>query len=428
MKKLKFLLNSKKELPGLSVMLSVILISVIVIFSVGVTTMVVDSSREASNVKQGTTAYYLAEAGLEQALWVHKKLVDEGEEIGANTEGEFEGLNGKFKISGLASDNLVDAKIDGKYIQPLPWTGDVPWHGEGSNPITGGCNPQKPPTDFTIPGGGGGQGMSKEMLPIDHPCNWGKIEVGQKVSIPLFGIDKDGNQKKISEFTIKLRTPCADGEEYCEGKDSRMQLNCFDKGSKILGEKCEDGEMEADKKGEIFMLWQIKMEEGNNGDLLMLNPYNFIQSFLYMPASTSFFEGKLNGALNNTSDTFEMLKTDNQQKGVDLNNQEIEIKNFIDENTLKNPILTLSIISSLIGCEDPIECQYSSDSSDNLDREIKYIPYLEYQIILDGASSTAPPASKENIINAEGVAGAFSQNIQVKVPVDNSSLEYVIQQ
>lgn len=420
MRLFKFLFSSKKEFAGLSVMLSVILISVIVIFSVGVTTMVVDSSREASNVKQGTTAYYLAEAGLEQALWVHKKLVDDGEEIGANTEGEFEGLNGKFKIIGRAGSELVSATVDGKYIHPLPWTGDVPWHGEGSNPITGGCNPQKPPTDFTK--------MSQSPTPkLDHPCNWGKIGVGQKVSIPLFGIDENGNQKKISEFTIKLRTPCANGEEYCEGKE-RMQLNCFDKGSLVLGEKCKDGEMEADKKGEIFMIWQIKMEEESSGDLLMLNPYSKINKSwkTYEEESTSFFEGKLNGALKNT---FEMLKTDNNQKGIDLNNQEVKIKDFIDENNLKNPILTLSIISSLIGCEAPTDCQSNNDNSDNNpNREIKYIPYLEYQIILDGALSTAPPASKENIINAEGVAGAFSQNIQVKVPVDNSSLEYVIQQ
>jgi len=439
---LKKLINSSSA--GLSILISVILISLIVVFSIGVTTLVTDSARQAGNVKQGTTAYYAAEAGLEQALWVNRALTNQAEgAIGANEKGEIKTIGGanaasKFKIQGT-TQNLLEKTVNGKYIIPFPWTGNVPWHGEGANAGSGGCNPEKPPGRG---GSANGKSFEYEKVPvaysgeIEHPCNWGKLGVGEKVSIPLYGVEAGGGMKKYDDIKVRVRMPCKDGKEFC-APGERLLLNCWDKGG---GEKkCGVGQLSNFNhlKGEVILLWQINGIPLGGTELHTLNPFAGIQSGKYLPEDSQLYEGKLNNQ-QSTVKTFEVLNTNiaafpiggiyNYPVGVNLNTGVIAaVKDFIA--SISKPTLTLSIVSSLVGCSAGNSCTQDKDdpTKSNFDGP-KMIPYVEYQIVLENGSAASSPVSKDNIISAEGQSGAFNQTIQVKIPTGSSALEYVIQQ
>lgn len=439
---LKTLLYSSSE--GLSILLSVILISLIVVFSIGVTTLVTDSARQAANVKQGTTAYYAAEAGLEQALWVNRTLSQSAQgAIGANESGTTGALGDatagvKFKIQGTTA-NLVEKTVNGKYIIPFPWTGNVPWHGEGSNAVTGGCNPEKPPVregtgnskTFAYPGV-----ATSYRSEIEHPCNWGKLGVGEKVSIPLYGVGTGGAILNFDDIKIRVRTPCKDNQEFCSPED-RLDLNCWDKGSQER--KCKTGLQASSNpyRGEVVLLWQVNGTSGS--DLLTLNPLEAITTVdKYDPWDTQFYEGKINKQVDTTK-TFEVLNSKTSPfpsggaytypVGKVLSTGVITpVKDFIASST--KPTLILSTVSSLVGCFGKNSCDIVKDDpaqTSTYDGP-HMVPYLEYQIILENGSASYPPVSKDNIISAEGQSGPFNQTIQVKVPTDSSTLEYVIQQ
>ncbi len=432
---------------GLSLLLSMILITVIVLFSIGVTTLVVDSARQSANVKDGTTAYYAAEAGLEQALWVNKELADGdlvigAEETGSSNVGSNSNVN--FKIQGSAT-NLLEKTANGKYIVPFPWTGDVPWHGEGSNPGAGGCNSEKPPVrngegdaktfDYLVDGDP--IGPAPFINEIEHPCNWGKLAVGEKVSIPLYGFDtQDDYPVSIDDFKIRVRTPCKGGEEFCMPGD-RLLLNCWDKGDSV--EKCTDDifdSMQNHLRGEVVLLWQVNAI-GEDSEQLALNPNDDTGQKYYYPGDSQFYEGKINTQMN-ISTPFELLNTDTDgfpspfPQGIDvMSGQPYNVKDFVYANT--KPTLTLSVVSSLVGCSDQAQntCSKTYDDPGEYDTYDgpHMLPYLEYQIVFEEDDLSGNlPASKDNIISAEGQSGPFNQTIQVKVPHDNSSLEYVIQQ
>lgn len=427
---------------GLSLLLSVALISIIVVFSIGVTTIVTDSARQASNVKQGTTAYYAAEAGLEQALWVNRTLSSNSQAIGANESGTPGTLGdatagSKFKIQGTTA-NLFEKTVNGKYIIPVPWTGNVPWHGEGSNAVIGGCNPEKPPLRE---GTGSSKVFAYPPVPtnyrseIEHPCNWGKLGVGEKVTIPLYGIGTGGAILNFDDIKIRVRTPCKDNQEFCAPED-RLFLNCWDKGSNER--KCKTGFQSGSnpQRGEVVLLWQINGTSGS--ELLTLNPLDDILGDKYQPWDSQFYEGKINKQVNYVK-TFELLNsktspfptggTYTYPVGKVLSTGAVTpVKDFITSAT--KPTLILSTVSSLVGCFGKNSCDIVKDDpaqSSTYDGP-HMVPYLEYQIILENGSPTYPPVSKDNIISAEGQAGPFNQTIQVKVPTDSSTLEYVIQQ
>lgn len=440
---LKKLINSSSA--GLSILISVILISLIVVFSIGVTTLVTDSARQAGNVKQGTTAYYAAEAGLEQALWVNRALTNQAEgAIGANEKGEIKTIGGanaasKFKIQGT-TQNLLEKTVNGKYIIPFPWTGNVPWHGEGANAGSGGCNPEKPPVR-------GGSGDSKVFAydgvdtnfrsEIDHPCNWGKLGVGEKVSIPLYGVEAAGGMKKYDDIKVRVRMPCKDGKEFC-APGERLLLNCWDKGG---GEKrCQAASASNtnSQKGEIVLLWQINGTPLGDIELHTLNPFLKIQTGKYMPEDSQLYEGKINNQ-QNTVKTFEVLNSSTSAfptgggydlpVGINLNTGVTTlVKEFI--TSISKPTLNLSIVSSLVGCSAGSSCTQDKDDPTKIGTYDgpKMIPYVEYQIVLENGSAASSPVSKDNIISAEGQSGAFNQTIQVKIPTGSSALEYVIQQ
>lgn len=435
-----------KAKAGISIMLSTIMISVVVLFSVGVTVLVTDSVRQSSNVKQGTTAYYSAEAGLEQALWVNQKLASTGDSIGAN-EGADTGAIGaasaKFKIQG-STQNLNEKTVNGKYIIPFPWTGNAPWHGEGSIAGSGGCSPEKPPLRsgtgngklFTFKNFGSDLSLEEQY----HPCNWNILKLGEKASIPLFSKAAGGTVHKFTSFTLRVRTPCKEGAEMC-GHSDRLTLNCFDKGStKVKCKASDTSESKQWKKGDVMMAWEIDGEKAS-GDLDSLLPKSKIQNINgYLPEEDSqLFEGRVNDARDagaiyvtslSTGDYYEVL---NELMSGIINgdtNLESTIADFLNDINLSEPVLKLSVVTELTHCDS--KNGLCNDSLDNPASTSTYkkhnVPYLEYQIILPNDAASNYPASMNNLITAEGSSGPFNQSIQVKVPNDNSTLEYVIQQ
>lgn len=443
----------QKTSPALSIMLSVVLISVIVLFSIGVTTIVVDSARQGANVKQGTTAYYAAEAGIEQALWVNKKLTDTGSSIGANTNGNFDSAT-TFKIQGTPK-NFTEQTVNGKYIVPFPWTGNAPWHGEASVP-QGGCNPEKPPTRTGTGSsktfkGIGIAGAEVTLYEIDHPCNWNRLKVGEKATIPLYSINTATSPATITnydDFRLRIRLPCKEGAEICAPQD-RLELNCFDKGDDE--KKCVGAGIQAAKdkyRGEIVMLWEINAEGASLGESYSMTPLEDIDTSsalnFYGSTDTQLYENRINekrksancnpAALDLNCYTMLNLQSDsadgtNAYPVVDPSGSQIDsgskvIKQFLMDYL--HPVMNLSVVGNLIGCQGKNSCavtDYQGSSGYPYN-----VPYIEYQVILDQASGSLLPTNKENVISAEGQSGPFDQTIQVKVPHDNSSLEYVIQQ
>lgn len=444
----KLLLKLSK---GLSVLLSIIIITLVLLFSIGVTTMVTDSTRQAGNVKQGTMAYYAAEAGVEQALWVNKKL-SEGATggVGVSTSlinvPSVSGSTISFKIQGVANPagSKVSPTVNDKYIVPFPWTGNVPWHGEGSALSLGGCIPEKPPV---LRGDAANRSFvykeeGKEPITspaIEHPCNWGKLAVGERVSIPLYGKYGTSSLKNYPQFIVRLRAPCRDGREYCEPAE-RMDLNCWDKGT---GEKkCQTFGSADDnnRKGEVVVAWQINAEKTTGP--VTLKPFDHIDFGKYSEDDSQFYERKINGVKTGSSNSlpfvvlssyvtpFPVSSENPLPMGRDLiTNAAQTIFSFVGLAANTKPVLSLSAVSSLVGCENPIECNASVDSPVvNTYYQQHAIPYLEYQVVLLGVDPLFPPVSKDNIITAESQSGPFTQTLQVKVPTDSSSLEYVIQQ
>lgn len=435
---------------GLSILLSMILITVIVLFSVGVTTLVIDSARQSSNVKEGTTAYYAAEAGLEQALWINKKLSDAGAAMGAQvppTDGSVGGgvATVKYNIQGTTA-NLLEKTVNGKYIIPFPWTGDAPWHGEGAVAGTGGCAPQKPPQRS-------GSGNAKifeytykdanqveHKYPAEeqyHPCNWNKLAVGEKATIPLYGKGTNGMQN-FTSFTLLVRTPCAFGNEMCPKEGNvRLELNCFDKGDSAI--KCTSNDDNFDKqkkKGEVTLIWQIDAKDsgGNVVNMLPRQAYFLFASLYIYSQDSQLFEGRLNSAFDGVSTNFFEALNASQQGVVGQTIPEAkQIPSFLSDADLHEPVLKLSVVGDLIGCYGlngyGTDCSNQYDlPEDSLYKGVFKIPYIEYQVVLPANAATFPPVSPNNIITAEGQSGPFVQSIQVKAPNDETGLEYVIQQ
>ncbi len=445
-------LKLKQKSPGLSLIISVILISIIVTFSIGVATLIVDSVRQGARVRRGTEAYYSAEAGIEQALLVNKKLKDQGEAIGHSAEYQPDEdhpnipYDARFEIKGDAGTFFVK-QLQGKYIVPFPWTGDVPFTDlEYGAKVEGGCDPTKPPqlttdgNNFIIPDDASDDGNETAEV-LEHPCNWGMLKPGTKVAIPLYYIE-NGSPKNLTDFTIRLRTPCFSGAEYCQPTD-RYLLNCFDKGEEAI--RCMGRKYEVpEQKGEVVVLWQIDAEAA--GVPVSLTPLDVrYQDGQNFTNNSEIFEGKINGAriapkaftILKASDSFygyissitsqTKVKPDIGDPGKDA----ISVSDFLGDGTdIEKPILKLSVIGSLKGCQDN-NCtvnSYPYDSTGNPKSDFTAppdIPYLEYQIQFTGSEA---PANVENILRSEGQSGPFQHTIEVKVPHQTSSLEYVIQQ
>ncbi len=419
----------KGRSPGVSLIIGLVLVGVITLFSIGVTNLVIDSIRQGANVRRGTEAYYAAEAGIEQGLMVNQILRSEDRAVGASKEGstatrdkdDFLGYEAGFKIIGTAEDDAV-SQINGKYIVPFPWTGDVPWTGDGSK-VEGGCDPENPPQTINA-------GTSSEQFiyydgtkdveydAIDHPCNWGMIKTGQKVTIPLY--DADGN---YTDFIVKLRTPCPNGEQFC-AKTDRVELNCYDKGEM----RCVGTEVHNKLRGEVSVLWQIDGQESQ--ELVSLIPYDYINTvykyYDITEGDSQLFEAIINAQLKTNYEVLDSTSNTDGKKSTGLNETDT-IDAFI--RNYAKPTLKLSVVGDLTGCNDVCapDDALVDGQGDPLSSPPKLpnIPYLEYQVVF---GESTQPSNIENIIRADGTSGPFSHSLEVKVPHDTSSLEYVIQQ
>jgi len=415
--------------------------------SISVTMVVSDSIRQSNNATQATIAYYAAEGALEEALLANKHL-GIGQSAPNTPISPEKGFKGSYTISGQTAVANDDGKVftnqnpTEAYIIPAPYTGNTPWTGKGSVP-GGGCNPAKPPEMFNAAGqpnltpagnkyfsfswigANGNPGVSNNQPESEHPCNWSKLALGQKVTIPLFGYDSNDMLANMPSFILRLRTPCANGQEYCLGNERKM-LDCKNNGDKSsAGDKfvCSTlSDANAIKKGDVVVLWQIEAANGAGATIAML-PNEYVNPTSgYFSAGilgdTQLNEGKINSGVSQLGD-FRVLDifTDTVLKGK-IGETNPAIKSILT-GTHVAPTLKLSAIGKLTECVDGLCSKGQSTYQKN-------IPYLEYQIQFPNAAFA--PANTEKIITVEGSSGQFTQKIQVKVPTGSSNLDYVIQQ
>ena len=441
---------SRKE-KGVSIIIALIIVTLVISFALGITNKVLRSTRMSSDAMNNSVAYYAGEGALEGALFASKNF-----EIGQGGKGEYvkaQGaiFDGKYQIYGLNNLGKDDGKVwDGsadKFITPAPYTGNAPWTNikEGARK-GGGCNYEKPPTMKDQSGNTNGSpsgekywfynGGTIPIAEIEHPCNWGKIKFGEKVTIPLYGFDKNCEwapgtpcvAQKFSEFKIKLRTPCIAESEWCEFWTQRYDLDCLRNTDTEAIFKCELNTANNKGKGDIVVLWQI---EGNDAGAIFrtLLPYESIvkgaiTGFKYTDnlggRDTQINESKINQARIDL-DKNVVLKN---SKIVPFLNGELDgVKTLINDflATIEKPILKLSVLGNLKDYNLGNTCP--GDVCPN-------VPYLEYQVEFEELPlfTDYVPANPSRIIRAEGSSGQMTQRFEVKIPYGTSELEYVIQQ
>ena len=91
--------------------------------------------------------------------------------------------------------------------------------------------------------------------------------------------------------------------------------------------------------------------------------------------------------------------------GVDQDDEKRNIYEFI--TSIHKPILTFQVIGSLL------------DSDDGS------IPYLEYQLEIDG-DETNPPADMYQTVVGEGYSQSFKQSVEAKKGLKTGILKFVI--
>lgn len=416
-------LGNKKS--GASILLGVILVALIVTFALGITNIVIASIRQSNNVKQANIAYYAAEGALERGLLKNQQL-GIGGSFQEETQKDKNGVKSQYEVKGQ-TNIYGNGQLNGKYIIPAPWTGNVTWHGAGALP-QGGCDPAKYPslvnanTQFEYAKASAPNGKLT-VDTIEHPCNWGKIALGEKVTIPLFGYDlvncANGVCQPINmkDFTVRLRTPCSNGEEYCLGSE-RAKLDCKNNGDAQIP-SCTN--LQQPNKGDVIALWQIEGKDPSNNEknsTMVPNDVLVANSGNYGLTDTQLNEGKINNHLKDTNDFTVLAVSSNSSLLGKIDSQVISIPTMLNNYT--TPSLKLSIVGNINECVD-------GNCTNNNQLYIKKIPYLEYQIQFD-SSNTTPPSNVEQLISGQGTSGSFNQVINVKVPQDSSGLEYVLQE
>lgn len=394
--------------PGVSLLISLILVSILVIFGIGVSNLVISSIRESANVNQANQAYYAAEGGMEVGL-LENKNKDAGYDAtladvyynGSGKPGEPGVLLSKVKIQGTVP---ASSQIGGEYVMPRPGTGTA-----GT-----GCDPLDPPVD------------------IDHACNWNKIKVGETVGIPLYTTNADGtinnpadSALNLQNLKVKVRTPCKDGGNSCSGS-GRYLLNAYEGNPETV---C--GPLRSVLCGDTILSWQINaMNKAGN------KVYNMEQLSEYDDFSdnrpdynTEIYAWLINdaknpGGLNAGVTTFNCgnyCVLDENRAGFELASDAYgPILDFLNNSSagyfpragvevINKPVLKLSVIHALN--------EFAGDT----------VPYLEYQITTNvGIGGSAADLSQT--ITAEGFSGPFKQFLEVKLPQETGLLEYVIQQ
>jgi len=403
-------LNNRKSVKrsskkGVSMLISLGLVFVIMFFSLIVGNVVVSSIRQSSNVNRANEAYFAAEGALEQGLLAN---YEQGAGYTSDVEDAgYTGVDATYEIQGQVPEDVkygANSAYDGMYGIPTPGTGNV-----GKN-----CDPLNPVINAPFEYGG----SSYEAA--NHPCNWNKIKTGETVAIPLYYTDPL-TEKAVNLFTdnnqelyLRVRTPCADGSDYCSAT-SRYTFNYWYDG---VGNEPDD---------DALINWQVSAFDAINKINVTLSAktkyYDDNNEFELGSYNTSLVSEYLFTSMTNSNNSI-MLNIQST-KGIDLNLCEGPIINFLveqhapkpgcstanqwDQNTIEKPTLKFSIISSL-----------RNDTGSN-------IPYLEYQV-LSSPSIGALPTDYNQTITAEGISGTFKQVLEVKQPQEGGLPEYVVQQ
>lgn len=388
-------------------LISLILVSILVIFGIGVSNLVISSIRESANVNQANQAYYAAEGGMEMGL-----LQNSGKDAGYDGVADVDyGTGGKPGEPGVLLSKVTiqgklpeSTQIGGEYVMPRPGTGTA-----GT-----GCDALNPPAD------------------IDHACNWNKIKVGETVGIPLYTTNADGSINNpadsalnLQNLKVKVRTPCADGANTCSSS-VRYLLNDYAGGADTV---C--GPLRSTFCGDTILSWQINAEnkagdkvynmaQWSAYDVTAANRYDYNTEIYTWLINAAKNPGGLNsGVIGFNCGNFCVM--DETRNGLAAATDEMgPILDFLNNSSagyfpragsevINKPVFKLSVIHALD--------EFSGGT----------VPYLEYQITTNaGISGSA--ADLAQTITAEGFSGSFKQVLEVRQPQETGLLEYVIQQ
>jgi hypothetical protein len=322
----------------------------------------------------------------------------------------------------------TSSKIADQYIMPTPGGGTV-----GKD-----CDPLKAVTSepFTYTYHGTGEDLlTGEDDPINHPCNWNKIKVGQTLGVPLYMTsatevgtcteDTSGEggiyicnpiDLGLTTLRIKVRTPCENGDEMCPAS-ARFDLD----------------NTKGDEKfnyDDPIVAWQIVGTSGDGKESYTLVPNVEADwdeeaypdaSWLPITSSSTIHESKITSVGNGGAPTFLVLLQTRFgiEKDTSPYNETIgSIINFLKNGspwtarTIMKPVLKLSVIHSL-------ESIVGGDK----------IPFLEYQVVTEiSNTNNLLPADTAQTVTAEALSGTFKQVLEVKLQQETGLLEYVLQQ
>jgi len=474
----RFLFSTK---PGTSLLVAMGLTTIIVLVSLGVTTVIISSIRDSANVTAATQSFYAAEGALEEGLLENQNkgigytaptapvvygngqsavckqqaildttkcfsLCDQNQNSPSclSCVSQFcpsstnSPVSASYTISGQVPESSKYMP-DNVYGIPAPGTGNADASGQAGS--VAGCDVLHPFTSgnfwFDTTKGKffgtdpGGNGPVIEGEAIDHPCNWGKIKVGETVAIPLYYTCVQGDPSGCTpgpvnlfdasiqnqNLRIKLRTACKDGKIFCSYTD-RPDLNTTNNGDPNYN------------YNDPIVSWEVSGQSQNGSKTYTLEPILAYDTSSIPPSwkniTSIFYEGLTKGIniFKGPGGGYEpfqnFLKT---KQGVDPNGcQGIILKFLTNQNAtsgctpstdwtnqdIKKPVLKLTVIHSL------------EDSNNDT------IPYLEYQVLTENPS--APPTDVMQTITAEGYSGSFKQVLQVNVPQESGLPAYVIQQ
>jgi hypothetical protein len=413
---------------GVSLIISIVLVSIVLLFAMAVSNLVVNSLRSSANVNRANEAFYAAEGALESGLMANQQQ-GAGYTTGDNPVLYDNCQTGqqcptvptaRVKIQGQVP---VSKMIDNQFIIPTPGTGTS---GQDCNPLKAVLTPfsysYNPMNDPHYTGA-----VTVEDVPaLDHPCNWNKIKVGETIAIPLYvtTTSADANctayppdqtvtyvcnptNLGLSALKIKIRTPCSNGADMCESM-YRFDLNTTPDQTQFKGD-------------DPIVSWQIVGTDATGSESYTLQPridYEINPIPRWPPLSSVIAESKINSA-KTLSDfmVINEMKTGIENDNSTFNSKFGTIKNFLmnlgtwSSRTIMKPVLKMTVIHSL------------ESSTRN------QVPYLEYQIVMNvSANPPATPADSAQTITAEGLSGTFKQVLEVKQPQETGLLEYVIQQ
>lgn len=389
---------------GTSLLVGLGLTTIIVLVSIGVTTVVISSIRESANVTGANQAYYAAEGALEKGLLVNQ---DKTAGYTAPTETVFsKPPKSSFTISGQVPTSTKYYGTN-EYGIPSPGTGNAGENCDSLNPDIKDSfyydNIKHKIYSTYQPG-------SSPQNAKDNPCNWSKLKVGETISIPLYYTDASNNLVNIfassSTFYLNLKTGCTDGSTFCL-PTPQFDTTKGDSNYKYAGTIYDDP----------IVTWQITGQSADGSKTYLFSPYlpPFSTATGWPTATTIFYKSKINSPPSTGILT-------QSTGGIDLSGCRANIIRFLLGGSagsgqpcsttwpvVTKPVLKLSVIHSL-------------DESGGAK-----IPYMVFQLITD-STIPAPPTDTSQTITAEGYSGTFKQVIEVKNPQEAGLLEYVIQQ